>query len=158
MAAREEWPELVNDGTAALAPKLGEAVRDQLAMQAAQYFFDYIALVNPGADADTLVPGKPVRLVRSISSPRSLARLLSHPASVGLNREFLLERFEEVVFHDGRHVFLHSDSAKEVTNSQKAQSPPRRFHNVHDAAKWIQENWPDFDLDSNCPVAWRGSL
>jgi hypothetical protein len=35
------------------------------------------------------------------------------------------------------------------------KSAPRRFHNLHDAAAWIQQNWPDFDLETNHPVTWR---
>jgi|GEM_PF-5359501 len=31
----------------------------------------------------------------------------------------------------------------------------RRFDNIHDAAEWIQVNWPDFDLEYQHPVTWR---
>ena len=41
-------------------------------------------------------------------------------------------------------------------NRSPAEAPPRRFHTVHDAAAWIQHNWPDFDLEATHPVVWRG--
>ena len=93
----------------------------------------------------------------SMSSPLSLAKLLSHPACVGEQRDVLLKRFEELIFYDGKPVFLKPDAA----DGKKAAAdhfPPRRFHNLHDAADWIQKNWPNFDLETNCPVTWRGSL
>ncbi len=40
--------------------------------------------------------------------------------------------------------------------SPESSPPPRRFHTVHDAAVWIQQNWPDFDLEATHPVTWRG--
>jgi serine/threonine protein kinase len=89
-------------------------------------------------------------------SERSLAGVLSHPACVGKLRESLLRRFEELVFHEGKPVF----SKPDATDRKKAagdQLPPRRFHSLYDAADWIQKNWPDFDLETNCPVTWRGS-
>jgi hypothetical protein len=42
--------------------------------------------------------------------------------------------------------------------TEGSPSPPRRFHNIYDAAKWIEQNWPDFDLESNHPITWRGEL
>ena len=41
-------------------------------------------------------------------------------------------------------------------NRSPSVPPPRRFHNLHDAAAWIQQNWPDFDLEATHPVIWRG--
>lgn len=34
----------------------------------------------------------------------------------------------------------------------------QRFEELlfHDATAWIQQNWPDFDLESNHLVTWRG--
>jgi len=95
-------------------------------------------------------------LLAQALAPRSLAKLLSHPNCVGIPRERLLERFEELAFHEGRPVFFpklssNSDGQTEVS------LPPRRFHSLSDAAAWIQQNWPDFDLETNCPVTWRGS-
>jgi hypothetical protein len=71
-------------------------------------------------------------------------------------RDVLLKRFEELVFHDGKPVFLKPD-APDGKNPAGDQLPPRRFQTLHDAADWIQKNWPDFDLETNCPATWRGS-
>ena len=95
----------------------------------------------------------------AMSNPRSLAKFLSHPGCVGEPREFLLQRFEELLFHDGKHVLLSdSDSKTEGQDSKppKPEPPPRRFHHLHDAAAWIEKNWPDFDLEATHPVIWRG--
>jgi hypothetical protein len=85
-----------------------------------------------------------------------LAKLLSHPACVGEQREPLLKRFEELVLYDGKPVFLKPEATEGKKRKKPAgdQLPPRRFHNLHDAAAWIQQNWPDFDLETNCPVTW----
>jgi hypothetical protein len=85
-----------------------------------------------------------------------LAKILSRPACVGDQRESLLKRFEELVFYDGNPVLGKPESADGERPAHE-QAPPRRFHNLHDAAAWIQQNWPDFDLETNCPVTWRGS-
>jgi len=95
----------------------------------------------------------------SMSNPRSVARLLSHPGCVGKPRQFLLQRFEELLFHDGKPVFLtkpESETEAQPSQQPKPEPPSRRFHNLHDAAAWIQQNWPDFDLETNHPVTWRG--
>ena len=87
----------------------------------------------------------------AMTNERSLASLLQHPATTGEPREFLLQRFEELVFHDGKHVLL-------PLPNEDGEPPTRRFHNLHDAAGWIQQNWPDFDLEATHPVIWRGEL
>ena len=69
-------------------------------------------------------------------------------------RTDLLARFEELVLYGGQAAFLKPESHGE---EHAAHEQPRRFHNLHDAAGWIQQNWPDFDLETNCPVTWRGS-
>jgi hypothetical protein len=63
---------------------------------------------------------------------------------------------EELVLYNEKSVFLKPDLAPDK-KQQKDDAPPRRFHNLHDAADWIQQNWPDFDLETNCPATWRGS-
>jgi hypothetical protein len=69
-------------------------------------------------------------------------------------RECFLQRFEELVFYDGKRVFL-KPAASDARQTQAPEPPPSRFHNLHDAAAWIQRNWPDFDLETNCPVTTR---
>jgi len=69
----------------------------------------------------------------------------------------MLQRFEELLFHDGQAVFLKPDSKVESAKDIEQPAPPQRvFHNLHDAAAWIQKNWPDFDLEANHAVIWRG--
>ncbi len=94
-----------------------------------------------------------------MSDQRSLARLLSHPGCVDELREILIQRFEELVFHDGKHVFLpkpEPEAEAETSQVPEPVPPSRQFHNLHDAAAWIQLNWHDFDLETNHPVTWRG--
>ena len=114
--------------------------------------------------------------------PRTIAAMLLHPACIGEPREWMLQRFEELVFHDGNRVFLNlpeEDGERQgnyknppsaipvaganehgglTPNRSPAAPPHRRFHSVHDAAAWIQQNWPDFDLEATHPVVWRGEL
>ena len=96
---------------------------------------------------------------RAISNPKSLARLFAHPGCRGKQREYMLQRFEELVLYDGRPVFLKpkaSDGAEQIPAESPTAAPQsRRFHDLHDAAIWIQQNWPDFDLEACNPVTWR---
>jgi serine/threonine protein kinase len=140
-------------GLVALTPRLEPASRDNRSTTATAVVLDYLSSDGPNTGAEV---GHLVVLARSISSPRSLANLLSHPTCVAKQREVLLKRFEELVFHDGKPVFLKSVE----TDGEKPAGDPsaaREFHNLHDAAAWIQKNWPDFDLEATCPVTWRGS-
>ncbi len=93
----------------------------------------------------------------ALQEPRSVVAFLFHPGSCEEPQEILLQRFEELVFHEGRHVYLvpeSEDKQSDTDHAKRRESPPRRFHTVHDAAAWIQENWPDFDLESTMPVQW----
>lgn len=45
-------------------------------------------------------------------------------------------------------------AARPARNADVA-TPERRFHNLHDAAAWIEQNWPAFDLETNHPMTWR---
>jgi serine/threonine protein kinase len=91
---------------------------------------------------------------------KSLASMLQHPSITGPLRDAMLQRFEELVLHDGQHVFLtlKEPNAKVQTSDPTKQHPvpPRQFHNLHDASDWIQKNWPGFDLEATYPVTWRG--
>ncbi len=113
---------------------------------------------------------------------RSMGQLMQHPACIGEPRAWMLQRFEELVFYDGNSVFLNlpeEDCERQgqdenpssaipaanenehgglTPNRSPAEPPPRRFHTVHDAAAWIQQNWPDFDLEATHPVTWRGEM
>ncbi len=110
--------------------------------------------------------------VLAMMNAEALASLLEHPGATGQPREWLLQRFEELVFHDGKHVLLplpepfgerqgnyenppSAIPAADVNehggltpNRSPSEPPPRRFHNLHDATAWIQQNWPDFDLEA----------
>ena len=90
--------------------------------------------------------------------------------------------YPESLFHNGNRVFLNlpeEDGERQgnyenlpsaipaaganehgglTPNRSPAEPPPRRFHTVHDAAAWIQHNWPDFDLEATHPVTWRGEM
>ena len=50
-----------------------------------------------------------------------------------------------------------ADAARLAGDSTDLRLPlaQRRFHNLHDAAAWIELNWPDFDLETNHPLTWR---
>jgi hypothetical protein len=143
---------------AAFAPCLDSVSRNENAMRFAIAHLDES---SSGSDRST----EP--FVRCISSARSLARLLSHPGCVDGMREEFLQRFEELVIYDGKPVFpiprarvvkKKSDSSKSSAKSNEAgHSPPRQFRTQHDAAVWIQQNWPDFDLEATYPATWRGS-
>jgi Protein kinase domain len=145
------------EGLVALAPRLDVASRDNLSTAATVAVLDYCSCIDParGVGGASRVPDSIV-VARSISSPRSMAKLLSHPACVAKQRDVLLKRFEELVFYDGKPVLLRPD-ATDRKKPDGAQFRQRRFHNLHDAGDWIQKNWPDFDLETNCPVTWRGS-
>jgi hypothetical protein len=143
-----------------VAPILSRSAANDLA----QYADPLVALLDPGPRGELSTKTTAVLLefgnidgmVRSMISPRSLAKLLSHPACVGEQRDALLKRFEELVFYDGKPVFLKADNP-EAQQPTQDQGPPRRFHNLHDAAAWIQQNWPDFDLETNYLATWRSS-
>jgi hypothetical protein len=139
----------------ALAPRFEGEQRDNCLTMATTVFLDYgssfITSNNQLFTASASIP-----FVNSLSSRRALARLLSHPGCVAQLRLPLLQRFEELVLYDGRSVFL-KPKKPNGTRTVRDQPPRHRFHNLHDAAAWIQQNWPDFDLETNCPVTWRGS-
>jgi serine/threonine protein kinase len=127
----------VQQGLVAILPRLDSQLRVKLVLDESSDDPDVVSLAMP-------------------TSPRCLARLLSHPGCVTWKRQRLLQCFEDLVLYDRKPVLLKPDA----TDGKKPagdQLPPRRFHNLHDAAAWIQQNWPDFDLDTNCPVTWRGS-
>jgi hypothetical protein len=144
----------------ALAPRLQPASRDKLSTKAMTSLLDYSALFGPpfySSDDTPRLDLGAILIARSISSPRSLAKLLSHPGCVKELRQGLLHRFEELVFFDGKPVFGKADDASAFCTPEIPGGKQHRFHNLHDAAAWIQQNWPDFDLETNCPVTWRGS-
>jgi hypothetical protein len=158
-AAEEAQNDPAWTALAALAPRLEPASRDVVSTRATAAVLDFCSSYDIESDLAMNGPseaGNSIAVARSISSPRSLAKLLSHPACVADQRDVLLKRFEELALHDGKPAFLKPDA---TDGKKPAGDPPRprRFHNLHDAAEWIQENWPDFDLETNCPVTWRGS-
>lgn len=49
-----------------------------------------------------------------------------------------------------------SDKLEKGLEDWKVEKKKVDKRNLHDAATWIQQNWPDFDLETNHPVTWRG--
>ena len=163
-----------------LMPQLERPTQERISKEAMTILLDYLALSEDyfGSRSYNLSVFSPG--VMAMTNERSLASLLQHPAATGEPLEFMLQRFEELVFHDGKHVLLplpeplgerqgnfeNPPSAIPATdenehggltpNRSPSEPPPRRFHNLHDAAAWIQQNWPDFDLEATHPVIWRG--
>jgi hypothetical protein len=138
------------DGLAALLPRIELASRDKEAIAVTSVLLDYSCSDSEVCSVE--------QFAGFISSPRSLAKLLSHPGCVGEQREALLRRFEELALYDGEPIFSKRRASDEKKPALAAGAlTARRFHTLHDAAAWIQQNWPDFDLETNCPATWRGS-
>ena len=166
----------------ALMPHLERPTQHHIAAETLTILLDYLAqsevwFIKPYSDRVDLASIRFATM--AMSDSHSLAVLLQHPACVGKSREWMLQRFEELVFHEGRHVLLplpievgerqggsppSAVSAADenelggLTSSRSPEEtpPPRRFHTVHAAAAWIQKNWPHFDLEATHPVTWRG--
>ncbi len=96
----------------------------------------------------------------SMLNSRSMASRFQHPGCVDDLREFMLMRFEELLFHQGNSVYILVENASKSLVSpitlEKQTTPLRRISTLYDAAEWIIENWPDFDLEANQPVFWLG--
>lgn len=139
---------------AAFLPRLDPESRDKYATTIMATILDYLC---SDAKAEVQEEVSPDKFTASISSPRSLARLLSHPGCVGGVRQSVLQRFEELVFYDGRRMWKpQTDRGGRSGGTSGEVEPRHKFRNVRDAAVWIQKNWPDFDLETNCPTTWRG--
>ncbi len=105
---------------------------------------------------------------KTVSEAKHIAEMLPHPAAVGDVRETLLKRFEELLLYGGQHIFLtekpEDESSESPGNAERSgqtlgrspEPPPRKFRTIHDAQIWIQQNWPDFNLDETPEVQWRG--
>ena len=143
----------------ALAPRLEGGVRDRLSMKVAKIALD---TYNPSTDDP---PGRfnEFAIIALLSSPRLVARLLSHPGCVGKMQELCLERFEELLFYDGKPVLLSREETDSKRNGasrkQHSVGQPfrRRFQTTHEVADWIKQNWPDFDLEASEPGTWHDS-
>jgi serine/threonine protein kinase len=159
-----------------LSPRLEAGLRDRLSTKAAKIVLDrwmsnpILEMGSPpqSSDESSDPEQRPVKheaynIIASLSSPRSVVRLLSHPGCVGKMQELCLERFEELLFHDGKTVLLTRDEADSNADVSPRRQPPlgeaprRRFQTAHEAAEWIRQNWPDFDLESIEPGTWRDS-
>ena len=162
-----------------LLPQLEHSTHDRMSMEILTTLLDYLAMsetyfITEAIDLDSFRPAIMVMI-----NPRSIARLMQHPACIGEPREWMLQRFEELIFHNGQRVFLQLPESETIIgartvltsgnaatpetangdlkpNRSPAEPPPRRSHTLHDAATWIQHNWPDFDLEATHPVTWRG--
>ena len=140
-------------GLAALAMKMDVIVRERVVEQAVEMFCDLTA-----SDESQSFQIRPIDggfdIVKTASNPRSLAKLLSHPGCVGTLRQVMLSQFEELALHGGQPV-LSQAGKQDGEPPTPGSMPQRQFHNLHEAAAWIQSNWPDFDLETNHPVNWR---
>lgn len=92
------------------------------------------------------------RLPQLVNDAESIARWLMAPSCIGKLRESLMMRFEELVLHDGKPVFLPDggtglDAGEAVERVGDRNGLTRQFLTVYDAAKWIDTRWPDFDLE-----------
>ena len=183
-----------NEKFLALVPYLDSRTQCQAGSEALTFLLSKLALSDGyfetmGTDLNPIRP-----VIMAIPDARLLATFLKHPVCIGEPREWMLQRFEELVFHNGERVFLplpkpepgpserqgNSENPSRVvpanqpsenqdtevvegasdlgglTSSRSPSSAPvRRFHTVHDAAAWIEHNWPDFDLDATMPVEWH---
>jgi|GEM_PF-1793978 len=147
-----------------LSAVLEPSVYDELSASVLGTMLNHVALGQISVE-DSRQNARRQPIVHSIlamSNARSVATLLSHPACTDEPREWMLMRFEELLFHDGRHVLLtlpesdeDSDEETSTNDNAKPEPPARRFHTIYDAAEWIQANWPDFDLDATPEVQWR---
>jgi hypothetical protein len=146
------------DALVALAPRVEGASRDARVVETVATFLDYSCSDMP-VDAKRPLDGETVihALLKHTTSGRSLAKLLAHPGCVGHIRQRCVERLEEILFYEGRSVWKVKEKSIGFYRVLEYEGPARRFRNLHDAAVWIQQNWPDFDLETNCPVTWRGS-
>jgi hypothetical protein len=136
------------EGIIALAPKMKLSVRENA------LYYTMTMICDSEASKrfeSTQIPD----ILKSVSHPRSIAKLLSHPGCVGALREAMLLRFEELALHGGQPVFSQVEN-QDGEPPTRGSMPQREFHNLHDAAAWIEKNWPDFDLETNHPVTWRG--
>lgn len=143
--------ESAEDSMSAVAPHMPSRERNQFINMALTNLADMFAgsdWMNEEGDrpADTFLDD--CSLHTTSTDARRLAHLLSHPGCVSQFREALLQRFEELVLHDGRPVLTNQGDSD-------VPKPQRQFHTVYDAAAWIETNWPEFDLETSHPVEWR---
>jgi serine/threonine protein kinase len=147
----------------ALARQLDSGSRNSVALATSALLLDRggdalgVRSVYLNGSKPLIVKHPPIEVARLISSPRSLAKLLSHPACVGEARDSLLRRFEELVLYDGKPVLWKPYRLNDEEKPAAGPQPSRRFQILQQAAAWIQQNWPDFDLETTCPVTWRDS-
>jgi hypothetical protein len=88
-------------------------------------------------------------------------------------RDLLLNRHEEQVRNDGPQIFLTVEPEEESSDAtlsaelggltpdrspgesgNSSEPPPRKSHTIYDAQVWIQQNWPEFNLDETPEVEW----
>jgi hypothetical protein len=89
-------------------------------------------------------------------------------------REALLKRFEELVLYGGQHIFLTVKPDEEASDTPVSgkiggltpgRSPgelqrntpeplPRKFRTIYNVQVWIQQNWPEFNLEETPEVEW----
>lgn len=153
-----------------ISQNLDTSARDRISTAALRILLDDSAnstlpSVLLGLRQTAMDPVQPA--VMAMTNARSVAALLSHPASVGHRQKWMLQRLEELLFHNGKSVFLKPfempgregtvPRQREGTtaNSESVKPPTPRFRSVHDAADWIERNWPDFDLNATPAVTRR---
>jgi hypothetical protein len=156
-----------------LAPQLDPPEGEGLALSILQ---ELLSIETNSADSD-LLSSRNRNWIKTVApavhKPRQIAEMLAHPGAVGLFREALLMRLDELVSYGGEHVLLPwpiPESNEEISTSPKSETgnfggvplyrasvapPVRRFQTIHDAAAWIQKHWPGYDFEKVPEVPYR---
>ena len=82
-----------------------------------------------------------------IIGPKAFAEFFSHPDCVGFCQQEMLKQFESYVWCVQQNLSWPPSEGHPA--DALCPTSPRRFHTMHDAAVWIQENWPDFDVEAH---------
>ena len=155
--------EYVIDSLATVAPQLDPPHGTELSRFILQQLMQDETTTVESYRAQTY--GSPIETVTAaVSEQKHIAEMLAHPGAVGEFRETLLKRFEELIFHGGQHVLLPlpkkdgesgpGELGGLTPHRSLEESPARRFHTIHDAAAWIQQNWPGYDLEKVPEVSY----
>lgn len=105
-------------------------------------------LLNAKEDS-FLVDKECLVLSKEIVDPKFAVFLMTQQNFAHHQADILLQRFEELVLFDGRNVLLETnDDATGPADKSKPAKPNRQFLTIWDAAKWIEKNWPNYDLDA----------
>lgn len=151
----QRWYTGVTEALAEFSPSIDRDLRRSCVAKCCEYLFSelatsYVSFVENIVSGIYWVDDQAVANILSIvDNPRVAADLMRHPACVENVQQHVLDRLEELVFHDGRAVYLHVHPDNPVSAVMPVNMrPERKFRTVDDAAAWIARNWPDFDLEA----------